>query len=255
MPEAAGRIHHVPHGAPTPFLAPAPLDAGRDAPADHRATCPARYLGYIGSLEDRVDWELMDRISRTFPEASIVVVGRVRDPVDEPWWNDCARFLSRPNVHAIGWRAAGSSCRVLPGVRRVADPLSPGPSVQPGLQPDQDHGRDGLGPADRRDGDPRVPPARRAVPRRRERRRVHRRGPDGSSTSNPTTAAPALRHAYALANTCHGIGERILDLIEQVARRCRHGRRAGPARSLAERARSSGRFVGQRPMATRAARR
>ena len=24
-----------------------------------------------------------------------------------------------------------------------------------------------------------------------------------------------LRHAYALANTCHGIGERILDLIEQ----------------------------------------
>jgi teichuronic acid biosynthesis glycosyltransferase TuaH len=24
-----------------------------------------------------------------------------------------------------------------------------------------------------------------------------------------------LRHAYALANTCHGIGERILDLIDQ----------------------------------------
>jgi teichuronic acid biosynthesis glycosyltransferase TuaH len=24
-----------------------------------------------------------------------------------------------------------------------------------------------------------------------------------------------LRHAYALANTCHGIGERILDLLEQ----------------------------------------
>ena len=27
-----------------------------------------------------------------------------RDPVGKPWWNDCERFLSRPNVHALGWR-------------------------------------------------------------------------------------------------------------------------------------------------------
>ena len=46
----------------------------------------------------------MDQIGQTFPDASIIVVGRVRDPVNKPWWNDCARFMSRPNVHALGWR-------------------------------------------------------------------------------------------------------------------------------------------------------
>ena len=52
--------------------------AGR-APADV-AHLPRPYLGYIGSLEDRVDWQLMDRISRAFPEASIIVVGRGARP-------------------------------------------------------------------------------------------------------------------------------------------------------------------------------
>ena len=67
VPEAAGRIHHVPHGAPTSFLAQQPLDSPAGPPAD-LAHLPRPYLGYIGSLEDRVDWELMDRISQTFPE-------------------------------------------------------------------------------------------------------------------------------------------------------------------------------------------
>ena len=62
----------------------------------------------------------MDRLSRTFPEASIVVVGRVRDPVDEPWWEECARFLSRPNVHALGWRRQEALAALLPGLRRLA---------------------------------------------------------------------------------------------------------------------------------------
>ena len=113
------RIHHVPHGAPTSFLAQQPLDRPAEPPAD-LAHLPRPYLGYIGSLEDRVDWELMDRISRTFPDASIVVVGRVRDPVDEPWWNECSRFLSRPNVHALGWRPQEALAALLPGLRRHA---------------------------------------------------------------------------------------------------------------------------------------
>src|SRR5262249_49938685 len=104
VPEAAGRIHHVPHGAPTPFLASSPLAQPAVPPGD-LAHLPRPLLGYIGSLEDRVDWELMDRMSQEFPHASIVVVGKVRSPVDEPWWTPCARFLSRPNVHAMGWRS------------------------------------------------------------------------------------------------------------------------------------------------------
>src|SRR5262249_5450021 len=107
LPDAADRIHHVPHGTPTPFLAAEPLARPALAP-DDLAQLPRPYLGFIGSLEDRLDWELMNRISQSFPDASIVVVGRVRDHVDEPWWAECARFLARPNVHALGWRSQDS---------------------------------------------------------------------------------------------------------------------------------------------------
>ena len=44
-----------------------------------------------------------------FPDASIVVVGRVRDAEGEAWWDGCSRFLSRPNVHATGMAAPGGT--------------------------------------------------------------------------------------------------------------------------------------------------
>ncbi len=103
VPEAADRIHHEPHGAPTPFLAARPLGTPAAAPGD-LASLPRPILGYIGSLEDRVDWELMDRLALRFPQASIVVLGRRTPPGPESWRSACERFLARPNVHAIGWR-------------------------------------------------------------------------------------------------------------------------------------------------------
>ena len=60
------RIHHIPHGAPTPFLAAQPAGPAGGAAADI-AHLPRPLLGYVGSMEDRVDWELMDRLSREFP--------------------------------------------------------------------------------------------------------------------------------------------------------------------------------------------
>jgi glycosyltransferase involved in cell wall biosynthesis len=62
-------------------------------------------------MEDRVDWELMDRLAVEFPRASIVVVGRTGSPIAKPWWPACGRFLARPNVHAIGWRDQESLAR------------------------------------------------------------------------------------------------------------------------------------------------
>ncbi len=101
VPEASGRIHHVPHGTPTPFIAAHPLARPARPPAD-LAQCRRPYLGYIGSLEDRVDWELMDRISTAFPDASIVVIGRVRDRSQNPG-GICVRVsfpapMCRPSV-------------------------------------------------------------------------------------------------------------------------------------------------------------
>ena len=101
VPEAAERIHHVPHGAPTSFLAQQPLIGPAPAPAD-LADLPRPLLGYIGSLEDRVDWELMDRISLTYPHASVIVVGR-REPSTNPGGTTAPGSCPAPTCMR-GWR-------------------------------------------------------------------------------------------------------------------------------------------------------
>ncbi len=58
------------------------------------------------------------------------------------------------------------------------------------MQPDQDHGRDGLGPADRGDGYPRVPPARASGSTSSRIATSSSRRSGGFSTRAPTTAAP-----------------------------------------------------------------
>ena len=211
VPEAAARIHHVPHGAPTSFLARRPLTRPAVAPAD-LAHLPRPYLGYIGSLEDRVDWELMDRISRTFPDASVVVVGRVREPVDKPWWNECARFMSRPNVHALGWRGQEAlaayyqafDVTLIPyrmdhpfnqacNPTKIMDSMGSGRPIVATAIPECRLHIERFDVAD--NADEFVDAVRRVLAQQSD---------DGRAS---------LRHAYALANTCHGIGERILDLI------------------------------------------
>ena len=102
LPESAHKIHHIPHGAPAEALAPGAVDGPEPAPADI-AHLPRPLLGYVGSLEDRVDWALLGRVADAIPAASIVLVGRV-SPSVEPWAAERARCLARPNVHAVGWR-------------------------------------------------------------------------------------------------------------------------------------------------------
>jgi teichuronic acid biosynthesis glycosyltransferase TuaH len=215
IPEAAGRIHHVPHGAPTSFLASQPLTRPGRAPAD-LAHLPRPYLGYIGSLENRVDWELLNRISTTFKAASIVVVGRVCEPVDEPWWNECERFLSQPNVHAIGWRPQ----EALASYYQAFDV-----SLIPYLM-DHPFNRvcnptkimDAMG-----SGRPIVATALPECRLHTERFHVAENRDEFVEAIRTTLGngsddgRAGLRHAYALANTCHGIGERILDLIDSAA--------------------------------------
>ena len=53
IPEAAGRIHHVPHGTPTPFLAQQPLIQPAEAPADLRK--PSSALPGLCRLARRPD--------------------------------------------------------------------------------------------------------------------------------------------------------------------------------------------------------
>jgi glycosyltransferase involved in cell wall biosynthesis len=203
----------LPHGTPTPFLAPAPLSRPAAPPGD-LVHLPRPYLGYIGSLEDRIDWDLMGRVSEAFPDASIVVIGRVRTPIGAPWWKACARFLSRPNVHTLGWRPQELLPRyyqafdisLIPyrvdhpfnracNPTKIMDAMGSGrPIVATAIPECTLHG-------DRFDvvenGDAFIAAIRQILERRSD---------DGRS---------GLRHAYAAANSCHAMGERILDLIEK----------------------------------------
>jgi glycosyltransferase involved in cell wall biosynthesis len=55
-------------------------------------------------MEDRVDWGLLDRLAVSMPGASLVLIGKTGPSAGGPWQEERARCLSRPNVHAMGWR-------------------------------------------------------------------------------------------------------------------------------------------------------
>ena len=103
VPEAAERVRHLPHGFPSASLAEHPWDRPAPAPAD-LARLPRPILGYVGTLEDRVDWRLLTRVSAALPRASIVIVGRPAARRQGVWFDDYLRCLARPNVHLLGWR-------------------------------------------------------------------------------------------------------------------------------------------------------
>jgi glycosyltransferase involved in cell wall biosynthesis len=107
VPQAADRIRHLPHGAPSRALGAGPQTEPAEPPAD-LAHLPRPLLGYVGSLEDRIDWGLLTRLSEAFPSASIVLIGRLAAARSLPWYLDMRRCLARPNVHALGFRAQES---------------------------------------------------------------------------------------------------------------------------------------------------
>ncbi len=211
VPEASSRIHYVPHGAPAPFLAASPLSQPAEPPADI-AHLPRPLLGYIGSMEDRVDWELMDRISREMPRASIVVIGRTRDPVDEPWWEACARFLNRPNVHAVGWRKQEELGRYYQSFDISMIPYRLDHPFNRACNPTKIMDTMGSG----------RPIVATALPECRLHAERFHVAEDGDAflaairqilDQQSDDGRAALRHAFAVSHSCHEVSERILDLI------------------------------------------
>jgi len=102
-PESASKIRHLPHGAASASIPPQPQHLPGPDPLD-LAGLPRPWVGYVGTLEDRVDWALLDQVARTNPRASIILVGRVGPRGSARWREDRRRCLARGNVHAVGWR-------------------------------------------------------------------------------------------------------------------------------------------------------
>jgi glycosyltransferase involved in cell wall biosynthesis len=104
VPEAADRIVHLPHGAPANSIAAEPQHRPADPPPD-LAKLPRPLLGFVGSLEDRLDWDLIDRVAGAFPDGSIILIGGEPRPAPRrAWYHAYLRATRRPNVHRLGWR-------------------------------------------------------------------------------------------------------------------------------------------------------
>lgn len=104
VPGAASRILHHPHGAPAQAIGAAPQHRPGPPPADLGAL-PTPRLGFVGSLEDRLDWPLLERVARAFPEGSVALIGREPTPApDSDWYRWYQRVIALPNVHRLGWK-------------------------------------------------------------------------------------------------------------------------------------------------------
>jgi hypothetical protein len=104
VPDAADRIIHLPHGAPASAIGPSPQDRPAEPPHDI-AHLPRPLLGFVGSLEDRIDWALLAELARAFPSGSVVLIGREPAPrPDVAWYAHYRQTVALPNVHRLGWR-------------------------------------------------------------------------------------------------------------------------------------------------------
>ncbi|HZR79916.1 MAG TPA: glycosyltransferase [Candidatus Binatia bacterium] len=71
--------------------------SGRVAPPDDLRALPAPRLGYVGAIDERLDYELIGEIAGAHPDWSLVLIG----PIVKV---DPAVLPRRPNVHVLGPR-------------------------------------------------------------------------------------------------------------------------------------------------------
>ncbi len=217
VPEAAGKIHHLPHGTPAAFLADEPNHRPAPAPQDI-AHLPRPLLGFVGSIGPRIDWPLMDRLSAALPQASLVVVGE--EPYFSrsraPWLMDWVEFKIKPNVHTVGWRPQVQ----LPGYYQAFDviliPYAQNNAFNQACSPTKI--MDGLGSG--------RPIVATAIPECRLYSHLFDVAEDADAfvaavqsviANGSDDGRAALRHAHARAHTCHLVADQILRLL-----RCDH---------------------------------
>lgn len=83
----------IPHGVDLlHFARPAQLPPRPDDLRD----IAGPIVGFIGTIEARIDLHLVDRLARQFPHATFVMIGRMADPLDDA--------CSAPNVRFLGPR-------------------------------------------------------------------------------------------------------------------------------------------------------
>jgi glycosyltransferase involved in cell wall biosynthesis len=83
-------------------------------PADI-ASLPAPRIGYIGNVNDKVDYRLLHYLASNHPEWSIVLVGPVVVRIPE-FRAHCDQLKALPNVHFLGMKSQGQLPSYLKGL-------------------------------------------------------------------------------------------------------------------------------------------
>jgi glycosyltransferase involved in cell wall biosynthesis len=99
-----GNAHWVPSGVAEGFFASV-------APAEEMERIRSPRIGFFGTIDHRLDLELMQRLARVHPEWSLVLIGAARCDIGE--------LVAEENVHFLGPRLH----RELPGYLRGMDVL------------------------------------------------------------------------------------------------------------------------------------
>jgi len=73
-PGCRDRIVHLPNGTRQDYLVPNPLTTPGPLPPD-LGMVSRPVLGYLGSIEGRIDWPLVERLAVAFPDASLLFIG------------------------------------------------------------------------------------------------------------------------------------------------------------------------------------
>lgn len=216
VPDASTRIEYLSHGCPAWAIDARPSDRPASPPLDLSVISGPR-LGYIGSLEDRVDWALLNRLAAEMPHASLVFIGKLGADGRERWHADRRACLARPNVRLLGWKPqselaeytrAFDVClipyRVDHPFNRVCNPtklmdsMGTGRPIVATALPECEAHAERIDVADSH-----------AEFVTRVRAIVSRGGDDGRAS---------LRHSFARENSCSRVAERLLARLDQVSR-------------------------------------
>lgn len=94
-------------------------------PEDLRAI-PGPRIGYLGNLEARFDYALVERLALARPDWSFVLVGP-----SEGYWSEKLRILGvLPNVYVLGKRSPGEAPRYLKGFDAAIIPFVRSPQTE-----------------------------------------------------------------------------------------------------------------------------
>ncbi|WP_169978993.1 glycosyltransferase [Tautonia rosea] len=90
--DVAGRCRFFPHGVDYAHFASSP----QRTIASDLATLPGPRIGFFGLIYEKIDFELLTKLARRFPSASLVLIGSIAYCPED--------FTSLPNIHLLGPR-------------------------------------------------------------------------------------------------------------------------------------------------------